>query len=143
MKMKKTKNIILSISLIIYGVLILADFITTPQICIFLNHKDSLNCADRVFNTAMVFYIFPFVFLFSLITYFLKEEIFKSWSKFTYFWVPLSMFLVLIIPSGGGNAAFPSLIDNQLIAILMSGLFVIISLIMIIFGIVKYYWFKK
>lgn len=89
--------------------------------------------------------IFPiiFAFPFSLIVYFLREEIFRSWIKFTYIWVPLSMFLVLIIPGGGGNGAFPSLIDKQLVAILMSGLFSVISLIIVIWGIIKYYWFKK
>jgi hypothetical protein len=145
--MKKTKNIILLISGIIGGGLILLEPITTSQMCNFIYRTHNPNsvhigCLDYIFNTAMVFYIFPFVFLFSLVTYFLKDEIFHIWVKFTYVWIPLSMFLVLIIPGGGGNGAFPSLIDNQFVAILMSGLFAIISLIIVIFGIVKYYCLK-
>lgn len=141
--MKKIKNIVLLVSGIMGGGLIILEPITTSQICTFIHGSNSINCVDNIFNTAMIFYIFPFVFLFSLITYFLREEIFRSWIKFTYVWVPLSMFLVFIIPGGGGNGAFPSLIDKQLVAILMSGLFSIISLIIVIWGIVKFYWFKK
>ncbi len=143
--MKKTKNIVLLVSGLLGVILILSDFITTSKVCSFFRSSSGVDfdCMNKVFNTAMIFYIFPFVFLFSLITYFLKEEIFHAWSKFTYVWVPISMFLVFIIPRGGGNGAFPSLIDNQLMAILMSGLFVIISIIMIIWLSVKYYWFKK
>ena len=143
--MKKTKNIVLSVSGLIGGIIIIFDYITTSKICLLFRQSNGVDfeCMNKVFNTAMIFYIFPFVFLFSFITHFLKEEIFHSWIKFTYVWVPLSMFLVFIIPGGGGNGAFPSLIDNQLIAILMSALFVIISLIMIVWLSIKFYWFKK
>lgn len=137
--MKKTKNVVLIVSGI--GSVLILSFLS-----LVLNDSCGLNkvlCKD-IYTTIMSFlFIFPFVFLFSLITYFLKEEIFHSWIKFTYVWVPFSMFLVFIIPRGGGNAAFPSLIDNQLVAILMSGLYIIISLIMIIWLSIKYYWLKK
>lgn len=141
--MKKIKNTTLLVSGILASCLLVADFITTSQICIYFHRRDSINCTHDVFNTAMIFYIFPFIFLFSLVTYFLKEEIFRIWSKFMYVWLPLSMLLVLIIPGGGGNGAFPSLIDKQLVAILMSSLFVIISFIIVLFGIIKYNILKK
>jgi len=141
--MKNSKNIAFLVSGIIGGSLIAVDIINTSQICFFLNHVDSINCMREVFDISMIFYIFPFVFLFSLITYFLKEEIFKAWSTFTYFWVPVAMIFVFIMPSSSGGGFFPSLLDKQLIAILMSGLYLIISLIIVIYKVVQVYFFKK
>ncbi len=90
-----------------------------------------------------LFYMSVSLFVVSLIVYFVREEIFHSWIKFTYYWILISIFLVLIIPGGGGNGAFPSLIDAESISILMSGLYFIISLILVFWGSAKYYWFKK
>jgi hypothetical protein len=89
-----------------------------------------------------LFYISISLFITLLILFFTKEEIFRSWIKFTYIWIPISIFLVLIIPNGG-NSSFVSLIDRESVSMLMAGLFFIISLIIVIFGIIKYYYFIK
>jgi len=141
--MKKTKGYILLSEIVIFLVmfaLVLADK-NYDSFCNGWNNNYGTThyCVNIFWIIAPIFFAFPF----SLITYFLREEIFRSWIRFTYIWVPVSMFLVLIIPGGAGNGAFPSLIDKESVSILMSGLYFIISLIMIIFGIVKYYWFKK
>lgn len=84
----------------------------------------------------MIFFIFPFVFLFSLITYFMKDEIFSAWWKFTYKWALLTMILVLITPGGSGSF-FPSLISPGVVAFLMSCLFAIISIVIIIVKLIQ------
>jgi len=84
---------------------------------------------------------FP-IFLFSIITYFLKDEIFKSWSKFTYVWLPLSIILTSITPDSRGGF-FVSLWDPEMTAIFMTGLYALISLIIIIVGVIKNYFSKK
>jgi len=77
-------------------------------------------------------FIFPFVFLLSLITYFLREEVFQAWMHFAKWWIPLSIFFVLVMPDGQGGGYMPSLIDKQTIAFLMSSIFILVSLTKII-----------
>ena len=72
------------------------------------------------------------VFLFSLVTYFLREEVFQVWMRFAKWWIPLSIFFVLIMPDGQGGGYMPSLIDKQTIAFLMSSIFILVSLTKII-----------
>ena len=127
----------------IFSIGMIGTFVaSTRGFALWCNNND-WNCRDNNDSVSLFFIIFLVVLIFSLITYFLREEIFCSWIKFTYFWIPISIFLVLIIPGGGGNGAFPSLIDKELVSILMSGLYFIISLTMIVFGVIKYYWFEK
>lgn len=78
-----------------------------------------------------ILFVFPFVFLFSLITYFLRESVFRAWANFAKWWVPLQILLVLITPESSGGY-FVSLIDKQFVAIILSGVFAILSLIIII-----------
>ncbi|MCX6735762.1 MAG: hypothetical protein NTZ13_01640 [Candidatus Parcubacteria bacterium] len=73
------------------------------------------------------------VFLFSLITYPLREETFRSWLHFAKWWVPMSVLLVLITPDGQGGGYMPSLIDKQVVAFLTSAIFTLISLIIVIY----------
>jgi hypothetical protein len=57
--------------------------------------------------------------------------------------VPLAMILILITPSEGGNIYFANFISKPITAILMSGLFVIISLIIVIVQVIRVYFVKK
>ena len=70
--------------------------------------------------------------VFSLITYPLREEVFQAWMHFAKWWIPLSIFFVLIMPDGQGGGYMPSLIDKQTIAFLMSSIFILVSTIKII-----------
>lgn len=49
-----------------------------------------------IFSYAMLFV--P-IFIFSIITYFLNEQIFLAWRKFTLWWFLISFVLILIVPS--------------------------------------------
>ncbi len=74
--------------------------------------------------------------LFSIWTYFLKEEIFKLWLKFTYIWVPISMVYAWIGKDMRGNF-YNGFIHKQTMAISMAVLYFVISLIIIIYKIKK------
>ncbi|MFA5652071.1 MAG: hypothetical protein WC933_01785 [Candidatus Paceibacterota bacterium] len=132
--MKKIKNIIFAVSSILLSVSIIliftSDFIYDYCIrdghCLFWR-----NLGDSAFPFLLVYFSVP-IFIFSLITYFLKDEIFKTWSKFTYVWVAISIILTLITPGGSGSF-FVSLWDQQMTAIVMSGLFIFVSIIIVIF----------
>lgn len=78
-----------------------------------------------------ILFPFPFVFLFSLITYKMRDEVSRAWIKFATWWVPLQILLVAITPDSYPGA-FIAIIDQQSVAIVLSGLFVIISLALII-----------
>lgn len=69
---------------------------------------------------------------FSLITYRMKEDVFKAWIKFAVWWIPMTIILVLISPDGGGSmfVAGPSM--QQISLAVLVGLFVVISFIKII-----------
>jgi hypothetical protein len=58
-----------------------------------------------------------------------RNEVFQAWWRLTRWWVPLSILLVLIMPSDNG-AFFP--IDKAHVAIIMSGLFTVLSLAIIL-----------
>jgi hypothetical protein len=62
----------------------------------------------------------------------MKDEVFKTWSKFTYYFIPITILLVLFTPNDAGSNFFPTLISKGIVAFLVSWLFVIISLIIVI-----------
>ncbi|MHB8710383.1 MAG: hypothetical protein ACYC6X_02425 [Minisyncoccota bacterium] len=75
-----------------------------------------------------VFFLSLSLFLFSLITYKMRDEVFRAWLHFAYWWVPLTIFLTLITPNGHGGWGIPSLIDPGFVAFVFSTLFALISL---------------
>lgn len=78
-------------------------------------------------------FLFPFIFLFSLITHKMREEVFRAWFNFAKWWIPISIFLTLIMPGGsGGGFGIPSIFDKEFLAFVLAALFIIISLIIII-----------
>ena len=141
--MKKTKNIVFIVSAIIGGGLLVSEPITTSQICDFFLHINNSNlvpikCLDFVFNLSTIFEIFIPVFFFSLITYFMKEEVFLTWFKFARIWTPLTVLLTLISPGNTGGGFFEISINiNGAVAFLMSLIFILISLSIIVFKLIK------
>jgi len=125
----KKKLLVLSI----LGVLLFDVFLTISfkGLCSF-----SYIC-DRAHDDSMVYVFFLFIplFIFSLITYKMREGIFESWWKFARIWIPLSMLAILVAPSYTHNWIFP--ITKGTVAVTLSVLFVIISLVLIIWQSVK------
>lgn len=73
-------------------------------------------------------FIFLLSIFFSLITYKMRDQVFHTWRNFALFWIPLSIFFIAITPEASGIL---QVIDKELIAIVFSGLFVILSIIVI------------
>ncbi|HBR78871.1 MAG TPA: hypothetical protein DEA46_00385 [Candidatus Moranbacteria bacterium] len=96
------------------------------------------DCAD--FFDTLFMIIFPAIplFIFSLITYPMKENVFQAWWQFTRVWIPISMLAILIAPSYSHNWMFP--IEKGTVAS-FSSLIYIITNILIIFS--RYYALKK
>lgn len=79
--------------------------------------------AEPLFNISLS------LFIISAITIFLRDQIFYSWLKFAYWWLPVTVLLVLIVPTSDGSL-LP--ITKEIVSLWMSGLFVFISLVIMI-----------
>lgn len=84
---------------------------------------------DSLGNFALFLLIAPPLFLFSLVTYKMRDEVYQAWWRLTRWWIPISMLLVLITPED--NGAFMQ-INRGFVAFLMSGLFSILSIAIIL-----------
>ena len=78
-----------------------------------------------------IFFLFLPLFLLSLITYWMREEVFRAWLRFAYWWIPLTILLVLMTEDGSGGFGVPSIITKESVSMIFSGLFLIISLLLI------------
>ena len=72
----------------------------------------------------------PF-FLVALIVYFMRDEIFQKWIKFVFVWVPLTLLLTVMTPEFGGQGIIT--IEKGTMSFIFSALFLLISLIIIIY----------
>lgn len=119
------KNILVSSGIIVVLFLVF-DSVGTFRLCGGVEYG---SCMDKLHGFFGIFLpIFP-LFLFSLITYKMREEIYKTWFYFARWWVPLSMLLVLISPEYSNDWMFP--IEKGSVAFVTSLLFTVISLILI------------
>jgi len=73
--------------------------------------------------------LMPF-FVFSGVTYFLKDEAYKYWSYFSYIWLPLSWFLISV--SDDANGGYVGSSDATYVFIITMLLYIIISTSIII-----------
>ena len=121
-----TKKSVLVISGVVSVVLVLIDRIGTYQLC---GGYPGL-CVDTLVYSSRILFVFPFVLLFSLITYKMRDEVSRAWLRFAQWWVPLQILLVALTPDSSGGY-FVVILDKQFTAIILSCLFAIISLLLI------------
>ena len=74
--------------------------------------------------------IFIPLFLFSLITYKMREEVYQAWFRFVCWWIPLSVLLIFIAPEYSHDWLYP--IEKGSVALLTSAIFLIVSLLIIV-----------
>ncbi|MEK7520288.1 MAG: hypothetical protein AAB581_03555 [Patescibacteria group bacterium] len=79
------------------------------------------------------------IFTISIILYFLREEIFHSWARFTKWYLPLAAILIVFVADsrGGLFIGFGGGFDREGMVWFTAGLFFIISLILIIYKSLK------
>lgn len=124
------KNVFISTG-IVSVLLTTLNFIGTYKLC---GSKGYGTCMEVVYDIMVILLPIIPLFIFSLITYKMREEVFESWWKFARIWIPLSMLAVLVSPSYG-NWMIP--IEKGTVAFASSILFVIISLVLIIWQSIK------
>ena len=86
-------------------------------------------CTDLVYDAIVNLLIFIPLFLFSLITYKMRDEVYRAWLRFAYVWIPLSMILIFLAPQYSTDWMYP--VEKGTVAFLTSLLFVTISLFVI------------
>ena len=97
------------------------------------------SCSDLLGMYSEIIFIFIPVFIFSLFTYKMKDDVYNIWIKFVYIWIPLTIIMSFITPEyGKGGFLFP--IERGGVSYFLSLLFFIISIIIIS---VKYFSAKK
>lgn len=121
--MKKKPSLL--ISGVISAILIVLSYVGIFKLC----GIGYSQCADTLDDWISVFSIIIFTFLFSLITYWMKNEVFTAWFRFTRVWVPLSMVAIFLAPSYASDWMFP--IEKGTVLFIANILFVSISLIII------------
>jgi hypothetical protein len=65
------------------------NFLTRYSVQIGLCDEVDRTCRTFFDRLENIFYFFPIILLFSLITYTLPEPVFRSWFKFSLIWVPI------------------------------------------------------
>ena len=73
------------------------------------------------------------ILLFSLITYRMRDSVFRAWATFAAVWVPISSVLLILIglADGGGSMGIPNVLDQEFVAMILTSFFSFISLIII------------
>jgi hypothetical protein len=127
----KTK--VLMISGLLAVTVIVWDYIGNYRICDYLSkngHEGSCPFVLINVESALIL-IFPF-FLFTLITYFMREEVYKTWVRFAIWWLAISMLLILIMPESETGGFGPQIsFGKGDVALLTCVFFVIVSIFLI------------
>src|SRR3989338_9344774 len=68
----------------------------------------------------------------SFFLFLVREGVFRAWLRFAYWWIPVSLvFIYLAGGWSGGGFGIPAVLDQEFVSLILSGLFVLISLLLI------------
>ena len=118
--------------LLVSTVLVLIHFITKYRLKLGLCDSYLSECNQYGYQLFIYTFIFIFMFLLSLITFFLKEKVARSWRFFSIWAVFLSLVLITFLPTYTHGLDFVPLTKGTGI-LMLSTLYAFISLILIIF----------
>jgi hypothetical protein len=131
-----SKKLVLWISLIVTLFLGLVLIIEGKDYC-----YQNILC-EKIFNLAgflsFNIFLFPVILFFSLITYKMRDEVFRLWVRFTYIWLPLTLILVFIAPEYQ-NSWLP-IYEKGFVSFVMSAIYVLVSIILVV---IKHLSLKK
>jgi hypothetical protein len=130
MKKANMKKIVLWTSVAILGILAVVDTMGGPQICGIGN----LACRTNLEDILTLFYPIPVLFLLSLITYKMRDQVFHAWWVFARWWVPVIIFVTLLLNSAGGGGGYVGMgaAFDGFIYLILYGVLIIVSLVKIV-----------
>src|SRR3989344_4264432 len=121
-----SRRYILWSSGIVSGLFLILDFIGTDKLC---GGQEHTQCMQVTHSFLIIFLPFLSLFLLSLITYKMRDEVYRAWLRFAQVWIPLSMLLIFLAPEYTSDWMFP--VVKGTVAFFSSILFLIISLLLI------------
>ena len=72
-----------------------------PHVC------GALGYVERVLEPlSFALFLAPLLFLLSLITYRMKDEVFRAWWRFARWWVPVIIAVTLFVQNAGGGGGW-------------------------------------
>jgi hypothetical protein len=133
------------IRLVLFCIFLLLILLSVSSIQYFFLEGECVNGFGGHIGECLLFAIFPgsislfsfVVFIFSIPLYFLKEGVYFAWRKFALWYLPIVA--ILILSAGGGSNGFnPGYgMDTESLTFFFSGLFALISLVLIIYKSIK------
>jgi len=130
-----TRKRIVLVSFVLSALSVISIFSRQINVCPNYSYSNCANFFDTLF---IILSPFVFLFIFSLITYPMRENVFQLWWKFARVWMLISMLAILISPSNSHNWMFP--IEKGIVA---SFSFLVHSIVSIIIILSRYYALKR
>ena len=102
----KTKKYVLIFGIIGTAYIVILTLFSVTYLC-----PNNQTCTDlfiRFSPWSLANYIFftPFLFLLSLITYKMRDEVFRAWWGFARWWVPVIIAVTLFVQNAGGGGGW-------------------------------------
>ena len=127
------KRTILISSGLITVILFVLNTVGTYRLCGGIEYG---QCMDTAYAVIIAFFPIIPLFIFSAITYRMRETTYRAWIRFAAVWIPLSMVAVFLAPEYSADWMYP--IVKSTVAFFSSLLFAIIST-----GILFISWFRR
>lgn len=135
MNYKKQIGIVAGVLLAVLSGIWMVETYTPGGLCDYdvITGLKYFNCvAEPAFQVIGLFLIAIIIFLFPL--YFLKEGVYLSWRKFALWYLPIAIIFILLVGGSGSGGFNPGYgFDTESLTFFFSGLFAVISLILIIY----------
>lgn len=125
------KKTLFIVSGVIATALFVLNWIGTFRLC---GGQEYGQCMD--YSYSAIIDLLPIIplFLFSLITYKMRDEVYQAWLRFSLVWIPLSMILIFFAPEYAANWLYP--VTKGSVAFISSLFFTIISLVLITYKLI-------
>ena len=132
------KKVVVGVSVLAVGVFLALNHIGTFELC---GGKVYGSCMDSLHSFFGIFLpIVPF-FVFALITYFMRDEVYKTWVRVAFWMLGISMILIAITPGAQTGGFGPQIsFGKPDVAFLACLLFVLVSIVLIAW---KYFLLRK
>jgi hypothetical protein len=99
MKKVNTKKIVFWVTLVVLASIIVVDVIGGPKIC----GVGNLICRKNIGDMFVLLYSIPILFLFSLITYKMRDQVFRAWWNFSRWWVLVIIVVTILLNSANSS----------------------------------------
>jgi hypothetical protein len=97
---------------------------------------NDVSCGNFYAHTlgAPVFFLSFAILITSVLLFFVREEVYKSWRRFAYWAIPIGILILIAAPTSTPGGFGPSMLDftKQIASWLVSGAFLLISLWIIV-----------